>query len=654
MYRTLLFSILLLLFFLPATAQQTDGWVCKDTRRLAEAEAGQAQSLLNFRSSAFTENYDITYQRMEWTVDPATRYISGTVTTYFEPLTQPFPSIAFDMAGELDVLAVRYRGNELSTFSHLKAEDRLEILLEPFFQGNPGQIDSISVQYEGVPPTTGFGSFVQSSHQGIPIIWTLSEPYGAKDWWPCKMSLNDKIDSIDVQVTTPLPYRVASNGLLAAESPNGDSTTTFHWRHRHPIVTYLIAIAVTEYEVFSDFVPVPDGPDIEVLNYVYAEDLDEAISRLDATVGIMEFFNQRFGLYPFADEKYGHAQFGFGGGMEHQTMSFMGGFSHSLQAHELAHQWFGDKVTLGSWQDIWLNEGFATYLDGLTYETGLYPTDWRSWLAGKIASVTSRPDGSVFVYDTTNVARIFSGRLSYNKGAMLLHMLRWKLGDDDFFQAVRNYVDDPALAFGFARTADLQRHLEAQSGQKLDEFFEDWLYGEGYPSYTVQWKAGSDQVALTLFQQTSHPSVDFFEMPVPIRVSGQGQDTLLRLDHTFSGQEFALDLPFQVETLEFDPDYRLVSRDNVVDQVTGIQDPGWTTEVQLFPNPVGNRLQVTWPNELEAPRFQVISPAGEQVLEFIPDQSPASVSVEGLAAGVYWLVVRSGNARMSRSFAVIR
>jgi aminopeptidase N len=358
------------------------------------------------------------------------------------------------------------------------------------------------------------------------------------------MSLNDKIDSIDVQVTTPLFYRAASNGILAAEIPKGDSTTTFHWRHRYPIVTYLIAIAVTEYEVFSDFVPVPDGPDIEVLNYVYAEDLDEAVNRLDATVGIMEFFNQRFGLYPFADEKYGHAQFGFGGDIEHQTMSFMGGFSHGLQAHELAHQWFGNKVTLGSWQDIWLNEGFATYLDGLTYEAGLYPTDWRSWLAGKIASVTSRPDGAVFVDDTTNVARIFSGRLSYNKGAMLLYMLRWKLGDDDFFQAVRNYVDDPALAFDFARTADLQRHLEAQSGQKLDEFFDDWFYGEGYPSYTVQWKAGSDQVELTLFQQTSHPSVDFFEMPVPIRVSGHGQDTLLRLDHTFSGQEFALDLPF--------------------------------------------------------------------------------------------------------------
>jgi len=654
MYRTWLFSALLLLFSLPATAQRTDGWVCKDIRRLAEAEAGHAHSLLNFRSSAFTENYDITYQRMAWTVDPATRYISGSVTTYFEPLTQPFPSIAFDMAGELDVLAVRYRGNELSTFSHLKAEDRLEILLEPFFQGNPGQIDSITVLYEGVPPNSGFGSFVQSSHQGIPIIWTLSEPYGAKDWWPCKMSLNDKIDSIDVRVTTPVPYCVASNGLLAAEIPNGDSTTTFHWRHRHPIVTYLIAIAVTEYEVFSDFVPVPDGPDIEVLNYVYAEDLDEAVNRLDATVGIMEFFNQRFGRYPFADEKYGHAQFGFGGGMEHQTMSFMGGFSHSLQAHELAHQWFGDKVTLGSWQDIWLNEGFATYLDGLTYEAGLYPTDWRSWLAGKIASVTSRPDGAVFVDDTTNVARIFSGRLSYNKGAMLLHMLRWKLGDDDFFQAVRNYVDDPALAFGFARTADLQHHLEAQSGQKLDEFFDDWLYGEGYPSYTVQWTVGQGQIELTLFQQTSHPSVDFFEMPVPIRVLGQGQDTILRLDHTFSGQRFVARLPFQAEAVQFDPDYWLVSRDNTVEQITRIGEPGWASAVQLYPNPVRTSLQVDWPKQLKNPVFRLFSPAGVQVRQLVPKRNPAVISVRDLPAGIYWLTIRSGRTQLSRSFTVLR
>jgi aminopeptidase N len=583
---------------------QSDHFICKDIKLMEEK--------MDFRASPFTQNYDLKYHRMEWMIDPGEYFIAGTVTTYFVPTEDDFNEISFDLATVLDVSEVLYHGQTLN-FQQLSGNQLKISLPNPLSQG---QLDSVSITYEGEPPSSGFGSFGQGTHNGVPALWTLSEPYGAKDWWPCKQDLVDKIDSIDVYVRTPDAYRAASNGLLVGEWAEGNDKV-YHWKHRYPIPAYLIAIAVTNYEVYSDFVQVDGGDDIEVLNYVFPEDLNYAQNSTGATVACMELFNDLYGLYPFAEEKYGHAQFGWGGGMEHQTMSFMGGFSHSLQAHELAHQWFGDKVTCGSWADIWLNEGFATYSEGLTYNYGLTSYNFKNWVKSKIDHVTSQPDGSVYVYDTTNVGRIFSGRLSYSKGAMLLHMLRWKLGDDDYFQALRNYLNDPELAFGYARTNDLQYHLEAVSGQDLNEFFDDWLYGEGYPSYTITW--GQDElnkVYVEIAQTTSHSSVDFFEMPVPILFEGIFEDSLVVLNNTAFGQGFQFDLPFEINKVTFDPDYWIVSKGNTVQEVfvSSNEKLDVSETLQLFPNPAKDQLWVKVTGAQELPNaYELLSLNGQRV-----------------------------------------
>lgn len=426
--KTILTFLLIAIYF---NVNAQDDWNCKDTEDIAALEAHAQEDLLQFRTNPFTDNYDLKYHRLEWRIDPRVYYIRGTVTSYFVPTEANFREINFELSRVLTVSNVKYRGQNVN-FSLLN-DDRLQISFPTPLPIN--QLDSISVTYEGAPPRTGFGSFSQTFHSNTPIIWTLSEPYGSKDWWPSKMDLSDKIDSIDVIVTTPRPNRVASNGLLVSEIQQ-DTFNRMHWKHRYPITAYLIAIGVTNYANYSDYVRLPNGDSLEVLNYVYPEQLNSIKPQTIRTVRSMELFNNLFGTYPFAKEKYGHAQFGFGGGEEHQTMSFMGGWSHGLQAHELAHQWFGDKVTCGSWRDIWLNEGFATYLEGLTQEAGIGTIDFKSWLQGKINNVTSATGGSVWVDDTTSVNRIFNGRLSYDKGGMLLHMLRWKLGDANFFKLV--------------------------------------------------------------------------------------------------------------------------------------------------------------------------------------------------------------------------
>lgn len=203
------------------------------------------------------------------------------------------------------------------------------------------------------------------------VLWTLSEPYGARDWWPTKQTLNDKIDSCDIFVTTPSGYKVGSNGILLNVVQDGNNVI-HHWKHIHAEPAYLIAIAVADYSEYIDWVPLDSGDSLMVLEYVYPCNLLSAQLQTTDIIPTMQFFIELFGDFPF--EKYGHAQFGWGGGMEHSSMTFVGGFNHGLLAHELAHQWFGDKITCGSWQDIWLNEGFATYLEGLTYDFGRSPS----------------------------------------------------------------------------------------------------------------------------------------------------------------------------------------------------------------------------------------------------------------------------------------
>ncbi|MCB9283472.1 MAG: M1 family metallopeptidase [Lewinellaceae bacterium] len=581
-------TVFFLLFSISLPAQ--DGDIDKDVSTCREAKMHFTDALLNLRGNEDSENFDLKYCRMDWTVAPPSPYIKGIVTSYFETVEDNFQALHFDLANALTVDSVLYHGQQVSA----NFVDPFVLKIDLPQALSSGVLDSVTIYYQGTPVSTGFGTYEAGLHNGWPIMWTLSEPYGSRDWWPCKQDLNDKIDSIDVYVRTSAggPSRAASNGVLVGEWWDGNYKV-FHWKHRYPIPAYLVAIAVGDYAYYSDWVPHPDG-DIEVLNYVFPENLAQAQIQTQDIVEIMSFYNDISGRYPFADEKYGHAQFGWGGGMEHQTMSFMGGFNYSLQAHELAHQWFGDKVTCGSWADIWLNEGFATYWEALTRENLVSPQAWYDWKVYAINQVTSQPGGSVWVDDTTSVGRIFDGRLSYRKGATLLHMLRWILGDDDFFQACRNYLEDPNLAFGYAKTEDLQAHLEAVSGLDLTEFFADWFYGQGYPSYQLLWDYHNGKFFLIANQTTSHPSVSFFEMPLPIRLVGDTQDTLIRLEHTQNGQLFEVSLPWEVKAVNFDPDYWIVSAGNTVTMspIDSALNQGLEDQIAVRPNPGIDDLEV--------------------------------------------------------------
>jgi aminopeptidase N len=613
--------------------------------RMVEAEMKSASSFQNLRVNPNTLNYDVTHHDLRFTVNPdtTTPFISGVVSTTFRALSN-MTTVTFDMATALAVSSVTMNGSGL-TFTQSNYE--LNIILPTTL--STGTTATVIITYAGSPPQAE-AAFTRSTHAGTPVIYTLSEPFGARDWWPCKQDLNDKIDSFDIYITCPSAYIGVSNGLLQSTTTTGGNTTR-HYRHNYPIPAYLISLNVTNYVTYNiqAGLGTVQNPFFPINNYLYPEGNTTTVqTAINQTVPVMNVFEEKFGFYPYRNEQYGHVQFSWGGGMEHTTMSSMGGWSRSLIAHELAHQWFGDKITCGTWRDIWLNEGFAEYLAGLVVESLDGPASFISWKTTKINNITTATNGALYLTEAEalNVSRIFSSRITYNKGSMVVHMLRWKMGDANFYQAVRNYLNDSNLAFGYAITTDLKAHLEAVNGASLSEFFNDWVYMQGYPTYTItaqNWGAG--QAKITVSQTQSDPSVTYFEMPLEIRLSGAGGATHdVIVNHMTNGQQFIVSVPFVVTGVTFDPNKHIISKNNIV--TLGAESFEWSATVSVYPNPTNDVLHVMMPSSLLLNKIEIYNTLGQ--LE--GEKNTLDFSIADLAFGVHWLKISTSEGIIYKNF----
>lgn len=636
-YRLLLPALLACRCFVPGKldAQQTGFW--RDQEDIQHAESTTAALRTDVFNASPTGNYDLVYHRIVWHVSPDTLCIAGSVTSYLR-FTENASSVYFDMSDSLTADSVYFEGSKVD-FQH--SGNALQIFLPSDYAA--GVLDSTTVYYHGVPPSSGFGSFVITQHDSINNLWTLSEPYGASDWWPCKQGLDDKIDSTDIYLVTPEAFRGGTLGLLVSDDTAGGYRTD-HWKGRYPVATYLIGISVSNFDQFSLYAPYGEDS-VLFYNLVYPENWDDAVAGINAIVPAFELYVQLFGDYSFAKEKYGHMQFGWGGGEEHQTMSSVTRFSFDLLVHEMAHQWFGDRVTCGSWRDIWLNEGFAVYCNMLCYDyiPGIHQY-WHPYLDGTRNSIVTQPDGSVWVDDTTDVYRIFNGRLTYSKGAFVLHMLHWVLGDSAFFGGIQNYLNDPMLIYGFARTSDLQQHLEDAADTSLTEFLQEWFYGQGYPSYHFLWSQDADHtVHISVSQTTSDPSVQFFTMPLPVRLKAGNDSMDAVLQNTTQGQVFVLHPSFDVDTLIFDPDIWILSAGNTVAHVSS--DP-YVAPFVIYPNPAENELFIQYLSDAERTyHLRLFDLQGKTIADrtfnTLGENGYQTLDISTLATGMYMIDISS-------------
>jgi hypothetical protein len=485
--------------------------------------------------------WDARFYDLDLDIAPATRSLNGTVRVKATVVAGPLTTLELDLVAALTVDAATAAGAP-AVFS--RSGDRVTVTLDrPYASGD--WMD-VTVTYHG-DPTTG-GSFGFNSVENGTLVWSLSEPYGARTWWPCKDAPEDKADSVTMRVAVPSGLITASNGLRTLATDDGVVARTV-WKERYPIATYLVSVASFPYVVTQDWYRPAPGDSMPIQFYTFPSFVNQ-VAPLHAKIKtMMGAFASRFGEYPFIAEKYGHAQFLFGGGMEHQTCTSLGAYSEWVMAHELAHQWWGDMVTCRDFHHIWLNEGLATLSEAL----------WAEAVGGAAAYHEDLSfnqyfgAGSVYVPDATDESRIFDYNLTYNKASWVFHMLRHVLGDATFFAALATYRAQ--FEYGAATTEQFRDVCEAVSGRDLDAFFQQWVYGEYYPQYRATWTAapagGGWDVTVTL-QQIQNWQI--FQMPVDLRVVTAAGNRDFRVENTTASQVYVLHVDAQPTGVRVDPD----------------------------------------------------------------------------------------------------
>lgn len=592
------------------------------------------------KSSGAGTAEDILYLRAHWKINPERDSIDGLMRYLIRTTTPNYTRFTLDLSSQLVVDSVRNASGIIS-FSH-----SADILSTELPEMALGDTCTISIYYRGTPPTTGFGSFVQTNTPyGKPIIWTLSQPFGASDWWPCKEGFEDKIDSSDYYINIPFGNRAAGMGILAGIDTI-ENRQIYHWKHRYPIATYLVALAVTDYSEIKRSVPLREG-NLELLNYCYPEHLGEWDWQQTEVMNMLQYFDSLFVPYPFMREKYGHAQFSWGGGMEHQTMSFMADLGPWLTSHELAHMWFGDMITCSSWKDIWLNEGFATYLTGLFFERFSHPSFYY-WKRNNRDEICSQPGGSVRVNDTTSVERIFDGRLTYYKGAMMLHMLRKKLGDAVFYEGIRNYLNRSDLRYSYANTQQFRETMEQASDLDLKRFFDDWYAGEGYPNIRIDYTTEANRITLDINQQGSSAFTPLFETQVPIRIIGASDSLDVNIEISDAQMRIEVPINFVPLSIKADPEADFLAR-YTLQKIETIKD--WMPA----PNPIRKGTSLKLPAFGKSTLVELVSLDGKHMHELhLTGYQTGQFPTDNLAAGVYWLRLSpEGESSLNRKLILV-
>lgn len=645
--KKLIFSFNLI-FFATSLIAQTSNGAHNCSKLKSQINFNQSRSnTLPLEHIALTEEYDVHFYKLDIALERTSTYISGVVDIHATSKVAVLDTVLFELHGDLTINSILVNGTPSTNFTRVGSA----VIVPTNF--TTGDAFIITVDYNGTPPTAasnplggGGMSNGTSNSWGNQVTWSLSEPFSAFEWWPCKQSLTDKADSSYVYVTTNGTNMAGSNGVLKNIVDLGNGTKRFEWESNYAIDYYLIAVSVAEYVEYNVYAnPTGAVNPILIQNFIYnnPNTLPYFQTEIDNTADFIEYFSEIYGMYPFENEKYGHCMAPFGGGMEHQTMTFQGWFEDGLTAHELGHQWWGDNVTCASWSDIWLNEGFATYSDYLM-TTQFHPVDSVSQMADIHDNVMSVSNGSVWCEDSLNTNRIFSGRLSYDKGAGIIHTMRFMINNDAvFFNVLKQF--QTIFADSTAHASDFKAVLESVTGMDFTAFFDEWYYGEGFPNYTAQWNKVNDILYIEIGQLTSLPSsVLFFTNDIEIKVNGtDGSSVTQRFSINSNNQIVAMQFPANVQSIEFDPNNWIINgTGNIVENtsIVGI-DEVEKNEIIVYPNPTTSILYLN--NSSEAKAYQIFNLKGQLVDSNSLVNGLNEIDVKSLSVGTY--IIQIGNTQ---------
>jgi aminopeptidase N len=544
-----------------------------------------------------------------------------------------------------------------------------------------GETVMVAVDYRRLPgptrPGGRWGYYFFRDTLGLPsnLGYTMAEPSDARFWMPCVDTPTDKA-SAELFVTVPAGYVAASNGKLLEAAPAPGNTTVWHWRESHPIATYLISITASQFTISSVPFVRAAGDTLPVQYYVWPSDSAECAAYLPTVNAMLAGLSDMFGPYPF--DKYGMTAivpFGYGG-MEHQTITTMNRYlktDERVVVHELAHQWWGDLVTCGTWKDVWLNESFATYAEALWAEqrggrealrhymhSALEHFYFGSWQGGPYD-----PEGQGF--------NLFDD-VVYGKGAWVLHTLRGVIGDSCFFGTLARYRE--LHAGKTATTEDFRAVVDTVTGRSMGWFFDQWVYGRGWPMYasTFSWASDTLTVRVTQEQSNSWPT---FTVPLQVRAKNGVRDTLFSITPDARLCVAKVPLSFGPSSVILDPDSLVLKQ--IVTAVGVTDNPPQPTEFGLeqnYPNPFnpvttigfrvpgigsrGNGASARDPGAgALSVKLSVYDLLGREVAVLVDEPKPAGTYTvqfngSGVSSGVYLVRLQAGGGTAVKSMLLIR
>lgn len=592
-------------------------------------------------------DYDVKYVKLDLKLTNKNQYITGNVLTKAKVASTVTDKWVFELHSNFNIDSIKMAGKKLSysrNGNYITATLDKNYSQNSYFEG--------TIYYNGFSPNGGFFngySSAASGTWGTRASWSLSEPFNAHHWWPSKQVLTDLIDSSDVWITCDTSQIAGSNGTLQ-QITKLDTLHRFEWKNRTSIAYYLISVAVSNYIDYSFTVIIPGiSKPVLIQNYIYnnPKTLENFKAEIDKTADIIKFFSEKYGIYPFWKDKYGHCMAPFSGGMEHQTMTTLGLFNTNLTAHELAHQWFGDNVTCKSWRDIWINEGFARYSEVL-YSEKTNPGYARSQMDEYHNSVLTDSSGSVYVDDTTNALRIFSSRLTYNKGAAVIHTLRYEIMNDTvFFDIIKKF--QIIFSLKNASIADFRDLLEKETGKNWHYFFNQWLYGEGYPTYNIHYRTYDKGNLILVKQKTSKPSsVKIFKGNIDLKIKFKSKDTLIRVKIVSDSQLFVINNLDSIISIEVDPNQWVLNDTGYIMFDSTIKAPANVgfgkiinkTNHKIYPNPCDDYFIVTdFKNES---KWEIYSISGKILLNG-NCEGRCKIDTSLLPEGMYYIKINSSN-----------
>ena len=654
------FLFVLYIFVMQFSFAQNASHLC------AEHKKHQFHIIQNNSNRDLTEqaNYDVKFVRLNLNVTNTSKYISGDCTHLVAVKANNISQFVFELHPDLSISAATINGvtaNFQRTGNELVVSSNVEFSLN--------ELVSINIAYSGTPPNgNAFGSETGlfndfSPTWGEQVTWTLSEPYSARTWWPSKQDLTDKIDSTELIFTVNNDLKVGANGVLVSEIAAPNNKKIFTWKSHYPIDYYLISFAVAPYQDYSYKIALNGTADsLLIQNFIYNVPgyLTNFEDDILETGEMVQLFSDKYGLYPFHQEKYGHCIAPLGGGMEHQTMTTQGYFLNWLTAHELGHQWWGDNVTCKTWNDIWINEGFASYSEYIYFQNQSQNAADNDMQA-RHDNIMTLPDGSVYVYDVTNSDRIFDARLSYDKGAAVVHMLRNMINDDDLFFETLKVIQD-TYAFGNCSTDELKYTILQQTGIDLTQFMNAWIYGEGYPTYSGRYNTLNDTLFIEVVQQSSFVanSVAFPSGLELLVYFTDGTDTLLRLDNSDFTQGYYFLINKTVGNIVVDPNNWIINKTSsfVSDENYHFYVFQSITEDTFFENlsvnnPFSDELSLFLENVRKA-NFSIVNSEGKLIYEHVlKPNTKMKLKTMHWAKGIYFLNLKIDNKNYSKKLLKI-